>query len=79
MAVYCLDDFDPPIEFDNRYDLVRYFVNNVDVGEQVVVKCVPTFENIIIAHGPTRWVVVSESESQVIVELLNDTFKKLSV
>jgi hypothetical protein len=79
MAVYCLDDLDPAMEFENRYDLVRYVVNNVDVGEQVVVKCVPTFENIIIAHSPVRWVVVSESESQVIVELLTDTFKKLSV
>jgi len=78
MAVYCLDDLGPPVEFENRYDLVRYVMNNVDVGEQVVVKCVPTFENIIIAHSPMRWVVASENDSQVIVELLTDAFNKLS-
>jgi hypothetical protein len=78
MAVYCLDDLVPPVEFENRYDLVRYVMNNVDVGEQVVVKCVPTFENIIIAHSPMRWVVASENDSQVIVELLTDAFNKLS-
>jgi hypothetical protein len=79
MAVYCLDDLDPAMEFENRYDLVRYILKNVDVGEQVVVKCVPTFENIIIAHSPTRWVVASESNSQVIVELLDNAFNKLSI
>jgi len=79
MAVYCLDDLDPAMEFENRYDLVRYISNNVDVGEQIVVKCIPTFENIIVAHSPVRWVVASESNSQVIVELLEDAFSKLII
>lgn len=79
MAVFCLDDLDPAMEFENRYDLVRYIIDNVDVGEQIVVKCVPTFENIIVAHSPVRWVVASENESQIIVELLIDAFEKLSV
>lgn len=79
MAVFCLDDLDPAMEFENRYDLVRYIIDNVDVGEQIVVKCVPTFENIIVAHSPVRWVVASENESQIVVELLVDAFKKLSI
>lgn len=79
MAVFCLDDLDPAMEFENRYDLVRYIIDNVDVGEQIVVKCVPTFENIIVAHSPVRWVVASENESQIVVELLVDAFEKLSI
>ena len=71
MAVYCLDDLDPPMEFENRYDLVRYLRNNLDVNDQIIVKCVPTFENIIIARGPERWVIASESDSEVIVQLLD--------
>ena len=79
MAVFCLDDLDPAMEFENRYDLVRYIIDNVDVGEQIVIKCVPTFENIIVAHSPVRWVVASENESQIVVELLVDAFEKLSI
>jgi hypothetical protein len=79
MAVYCLDDLDSAMEFQNRYDLVRYISNNVDVGEQIVVKCVPTFENIIVAHSPVGWIVASENDSQVIVELLDDAFSKLTI
>lgn len=79
MAVYCLDDLNPAMEFESRYDLVRYVMANVDVGEQIVVKCVPTFENIIIAHSPMRWVVASENDSQIIVELLTDAFNRLTI
>ena len=79
MAVYCLDDLDPAMEFENRYDLVRYLMANVDVGEQIVVKCVPTFENIIISHSRTGWVAASESDSQVIVELLIEAFNRLTI
>lgn len=79
MAVYCLDDFNPAVEFANRYDLVRYLLVNVNVGDEVVVKCVPTFENIIISHNLNGWIVISESDSQIIVELLNETFNKLTV
>lgn len=79
MAVYCLDDFDPVVEFDNRYDLVRHILANVNLGSEVVVKCVPTFENIIISHSLNGWIVISESNSQIIVELLNETFNKLTV
>ena len=79
MSVYCLDEYDSVVEFDNRYDLVRYVLDNVEDGCHVVVKCVPTFECIIIAHYLSRWVVVSDSDSQIIVELIDDAFKKLSI
>jgi hypothetical protein len=79
MAVYCLDDLDPAMEFENRYDLVRYVSKNVDVGEQIVVKCVPTFENIIVARSPVRWIVASESNSQIIVELLDNAFNRSTI
>jgi hypothetical protein len=79
MAVYCLDDLNPTMEFENRYDLVRYISANVDVGNHVVVKCIPTFENIIVANSLTGWIVTSESNSQIIVELLDDALNKLTI